>query len=168
MPGIPYSRDLCDDVGQEAIEFRLARSNPKCAGSKNSLSLPAISAHRPSLVCEPSGPNKRADNCIDQIRARKRGHVTDSCNVHRHKDLYSKTRVENKLSVWWPRAELNHGHTDIQSFAQAAEALRPLAGRFAFLLFSMGIVGTGLLAVPVLAGSRKRSPRQPGPHGGAE
>jgi Mn2+/Fe2+ NRAMP family transporter len=46
-----------------------------------------------------------------------------------------------------------HGVKDIQSSAQAAEALRPLAGRFAFLLFSMGIIGTGLLAVPVLAGS---------------
>lgn len=46
-----------------------------------------------------------------------------------------------------------HGITDIQSSAQAAEALRPLAGEFAFLLFSLGIIGTGLLAVPVLAGS---------------
>lgn len=46
-----------------------------------------------------------------------------------------------------------HGITDINSSAQAAEALRPLAGRFAFMLFSMGIIGTGLLAVPVLAGT---------------
>jgi NRAMP (natural resistance-associated macrophage protein)-like metal ion transporter len=46
-----------------------------------------------------------------------------------------------------------HGITDIESSAQAAEALRPIAGKFAFLLFSMGIIGTGLLAVPVLAGS---------------
>ena len=46
-----------------------------------------------------------------------------------------------------------HGIKDIQTSAQAAEALRPLAGRFAFLLFSMGIIGTGLLAVPVLAGA---------------
>jgi Mn2+/Fe2+ NRAMP family transporter len=46
-----------------------------------------------------------------------------------------------------------HGIKDIESSAQAAEALQPLAGRFAFLLFSMGIIGTGLLAVPVLAGS---------------
>ena len=45
------------------------------------------------------------------------------------------------------------GTTDIQSAAQAAEALRPLAGEFAFMLFTLGIVGTGLLAVPVLAGS---------------
>ncbi|MDB5823019.1 MAG: iron transporter [Herminiimonas sp.] len=46
-----------------------------------------------------------------------------------------------------------HGITDIQSSAQAALALRPIAGNFAFLLFTMGIVGTGLLAIPVLAGS---------------
>ena len=46
-----------------------------------------------------------------------------------------------------------HGITDIQTSAQAAEALRPLAGDFAFWLFSAGIVGSGLLAVPVLAGS---------------
>ncbi|CAH1905189.1 NRAMP (Natural resistance-associated macrophage protein) metal ion transporter [Candidatus Nitrotoga sp. HW29] len=46
-----------------------------------------------------------------------------------------------------------YGITDIQTSAQAAEALRPLAGEFAFLLFTAGIIGTGLLAVPVLAGS---------------
>ncbi|HJV81674.1 divalent metal cation transporter [Noviherbaspirillum sp.] len=46
-----------------------------------------------------------------------------------------------------------HGITDIQTSAQAATALRPIAGQFAYLLFSMGIIGTGLLSVPVLAGS---------------
>lgn len=45
------------------------------------------------------------------------------------------------------------GITQIQTAAQAAQALRPVSGEFAFLLFAMGIVGTGLLAVPVLAGS---------------
>jgi NRAMP (natural resistance-associated macrophage protein)-like metal ion transporter len=45
------------------------------------------------------------------------------------------------------------GITDIESSSQAAEALRPVAGPFAFTLFTLGIVGTGLLAVPVLAGS---------------
>ncbi len=45
------------------------------------------------------------------------------------------------------------GVTDIRTSAQAAEALRPLAGSFAFLLFSLGIIGTGMIAVPVLAGS---------------
>jgi Mn2+/Fe2+ NRAMP family transporter len=51
-------------------------------------------------------------------------------------------------------ATLNaHGMTDINTSAEAAEALRPIAGPFAFALFALGIVGTGLLAVPVLAGS---------------
>jgi Mn2+/Fe2+ NRAMP family transporter len=51
-------------------------------------------------------------------------------------------------------ATLNaHGVTDIQTSSQAAEALRPIAGRFAFTIFALGIIGTGLLAVPVLAGS---------------
>jgi len=45
------------------------------------------------------------------------------------------------------------GKTDIQTSAQAAEALRPIAGQLSMVLFSLGIVGTGLLAVPVLAGS---------------
>jgi len=46
-----------------------------------------------------------------------------------------------------------HGLTDIQTSEQAAAALRPVAGEFAFVLFALGIVGTGLLGVPVLAGS---------------
>lgn len=45
------------------------------------------------------------------------------------------------------------GITRIETAAQAADALRPIAGDFAFLLFALGIIGTGLLAVPVLAGS---------------
>ncbi len=45
------------------------------------------------------------------------------------------------------------GITDIATSADAAQALRPIAGDFAFLLFSLGIIGTGLLALPVLAGS---------------
>ena len=51
-------------------------------------------------------------------------------------------------------ATLNvHGITDIQTSAQAAEALRPIAGVFTFALFSFGIIGIGMRAVPVLAGS---------------
>ncbi len=45
------------------------------------------------------------------------------------------------------------GITQIETASEAAEALRPLAGSFCSLLFSLGIIGTGLLAVPVLAGS---------------
>jgi Mn2+/Fe2+ NRAMP family transporter len=47
----------------------------------------------------------------------------------------------------------SHGVTHIDTAAQAAEALRPIGGPFAFALFAGGIIGTGLLAVPVLAGS---------------
>jgi NRAMP (natural resistance-associated macrophage protein)-like metal ion transporter len=46
-----------------------------------------------------------------------------------------------------------HGVTDVQSSAQAAEALKPVAGQAAELIFALGIIGTGLLAIPVLAGS---------------
>jgi NRAMP (natural resistance-associated macrophage protein)-like metal ion transporter len=45
------------------------------------------------------------------------------------------------------------GKTSITSAAQAAQALQPIAGPFAFILFSVGIIGTGLLAVPILSGS---------------
>jgi NRAMP (natural resistance-associated macrophage protein)-like metal ion transporter len=46
-----------------------------------------------------------------------------------------------------------HGITDIETSAQAAQALRPIAGEFAFAVFAAGIIGIGLLAIPVLAGS---------------
>lgn len=46
-----------------------------------------------------------------------------------------------------------HGHTDVKSSADAAAALKPVAGELAFAVFSLGIIGTGLLAIPVLAGS---------------
>ena len=46
-----------------------------------------------------------------------------------------------------------HGVNNIESAAQAAEALRPIAGKLSFFLFAAGIVGTGMLAIPTLAGS---------------
>jgi Mn2+/Fe2+ NRAMP family transporter len=46
-----------------------------------------------------------------------------------------------------------HGQTNIETARQAAEALRPLAGDAAYLLFTLGLIGTGMLGVPVLAGS---------------
>jgi len=45
------------------------------------------------------------------------------------------------------------GITNVNSATQAAEALRPIAGNFTFLLFALGIIGTGMLAIPVLAGA---------------
>lgn len=56
--------------------------------------------------------------------------------------------------VFATAATLNaNGVFDIATSAQAAQALRPVAGEFAFAMFALGVVGTGLLAVPVLAGS---------------
>ena len=46
-----------------------------------------------------------------------------------------------------------HGQTTITTARDAAEALRPMAGEGAYLLFTLGLIGTGMLAVPVLAGS---------------
>jgi len=59
------------------------------------------------------------------------------------------------LAIMFTTAATLHaaGTTDIQTSSQAAEALKPIAGPLAFAIFTLGIVGTGLLAVPVLAGS---------------
>ncbi len=72
-------------------------------------------------------------------------------------DTYAGMGYSNVISLFIivsTAATLNaHGITDIQTSAQAAEALRPIAGVFTFALFAAGIIGIGLLAVPVLAGS---------------
>lgn len=72
-------------------------------------------------------------------------------------DTYSGMAVSNALMFFiiLTSALTLHAHHiyDIQTTAQAAEALQPVAGRFAFILFALGIIGSGLLAVPVLAGS---------------
>jgi NRAMP (natural resistance-associated macrophage protein)-like metal ion transporter len=72
-------------------------------------------------------------------------------------DTYVGMAVSNLVAlciIITTAATLNvHGVTDIQTSEQAAEALRPIAGAFAFVVFAAGIIGTGLLAIPVLAGS---------------
>ena len=79
-----------------------------------------------------------------------------SCNAF-ELDTYVGMAISNLIALFiviTTAATLNaHGITDIQTSSQAAEALRPIAGRFAFIVFTVGIVGTGLLALPVLAGS---------------
>ncbi len=72
-------------------------------------------------------------------------------------DTYVGMAVSNLVALFiiiTTAATLNaHGVTDIETSAQAAEALRPIAGVFAFVVFAAGIIGTGMLAIPVLAGS---------------
>ncbi|MBV9754802.1 MAG: divalent metal cation transporter, partial [Hyphomicrobiales bacterium] len=72
-------------------------------------------------------------------------------------DTYIGMALSNAVALFiviTTAATLNaHGITDIQTSSQAAEALRPIAGPLVFLVFALGIIGTGLLALPVLAGS---------------
>jgi Mn2+/Fe2+ NRAMP family transporter len=72
-------------------------------------------------------------------------------------DTYVGMGISNlvSLAIMVTTAATLHaaGVTDVQTSAQAAEALQPVAGEFAFAIFALGIIGTGLLAVPVLAGS---------------
>ncbi len=72
-------------------------------------------------------------------------------------DTYFGMGISNLVALFivvTTAATLNlHGITDIKTSAEAAEALRPLAGDFAFEMFAAGVIGTGLLALPVLAGS---------------
>jgi Mn2+/Fe2+ NRAMP family transporter len=72
-------------------------------------------------------------------------------------DTYVGMGYSNVISLFIivsTAATLNaHGITNIQTSTQAAEALRPIAGVFTFALFAAGIIGIGLLAVPVLAAS---------------
>ncbi len=72
-------------------------------------------------------------------------------------DTYVGMALSNAVALFiiiTTAATLNaHGVTDIQTSSQAAEALRPIAGPYAFVIFAMGIIGTGMLALPVLAGS---------------
>lgn len=72
-------------------------------------------------------------------------------------DTYLGMALSNVVALFiiiTPAATLHaHGVTNIQTSSQAAQALRPIAGPFAFAIFALGIIGTGLLALPVLAGS---------------
>ena len=84
----------------------------------------------------------------------------DTARAHLHRikiDTYIGMGFSNLIALFIiiSAAATLHaaGIHDIQTSAQAAEALRPLAGDATFLLFSLGIIGTGMLAVPVLAGS---------------
>ena len=78
--------------------------------------------------------------------------------LHRiHVDTYTGMAFSNIVAffiILTAAATLHaNGMTDIQTSTDAAKALKPLAGPFAYLLFALGIIGTGLLALPVLAGS---------------
>jgi NRAMP (natural resistance-associated macrophage protein)-like metal ion transporter len=93
-------------------------------------------------------------------RARALVHAPDDARAHLRRikiDTYVGMGFSNAIALMIivsTAATLHRaGITDIETSAQAAQALRPLAGDFAFALFALGIIGTGMIAVPVLAGS---------------
>lgn len=83
--------------------------------------------------------------------------ATDKEIKHMRIDVWSGMALSNVVMFFIIAASAGvlfaNGITNIESSAQAAEALRPLAGDVTYFLFAIGIVGTGLLALPVLAGS---------------
>lgn len=98
---------------------------------------------------------------IGNVRARRplvRAPTQGSDAIQRIKiDTYTGMAFSNlvALAIVFTTAATLHptGNTDIETSSQAAQALRPVAGALAFAIFSIGIIGTGLLAIPVLAGS---------------
>jgi NRAMP (natural resistance-associated macrophage protein)-like metal ion transporter len=99
----------------------------------------------------------------------QRGQLTVHDRSHEDRQITKKMIKSMRIDVWTGMFLSNlvmffivaaaggilfpHGITEITSAAQAAEALRPFAGNATYFLFAIGIIGTGLLAIPVLAGS---------------
>ncbi len=83
--------------------------------------------------------------------------TTDEAIKNMRTDVWSGMFLSNLVMFFIIAASAatlyRHGVTNIKTAADAAEALRPIAGDFTYLLFTAGIIGTGLLAIPVLAGS---------------
>ncbi|MDR3559225.1 MAG: Nramp family divalent metal transporter [Candidatus Pacebacteria bacterium] len=101
----------------------------------------------------------------EEVEENKIGHKFYFKNKNKIHDRISRMRTDVKagmllanivfffIVVTTAQTLFNHGITTIGSAQEAALALKPLAGQYAFLLFAAGIIGTGLLAVPILAGS---------------
>ena len=88
----------------------------------------------------------------------KRKSMTNDMDIRKMRiDVWSGMFLSNMIMFFiiatCSAALFSNGITDIKTASDAAEALRPFAGDFAFTLFAIGIIGTGLLAIPILAGS---------------
>jgi NRAMP (natural resistance-associated macrophage protein)-like metal ion transporter len=105
----------------------------------------------------------QASQEVEEERARGRGTVAERRGATDHelrdarRDVVTGMVFSNAVMYFIMLATaatlFRAGRVDIETSRQAAEALRPLAGDGAYLLFALGLVGTGLLAIPVLAGS---------------
>jgi len=92
-----------------------------------------------------------------QLTVKERQHADEKDIKRMRIDVWSGMFLSNLVMFFIIAAAggilFPHGVTQIQSAAEAAEALRPFAGDATYFLFAVGIIGTGLLAIPVLAGS---------------
>ena len=87
------------------------------------------------------------------VRAREAAEAVSRIRVDTIAGMLASNVIGLAIMIATAATLHQHGVTDINTAAQAATALKPIAGPFAFGLFAVGIVGTGLLAIPVLAGS---------------
>jgi NRAMP (natural resistance-associated macrophage protein)-like metal ion transporter len=110
------------------------------------------SAHRLEELRDEPGSHDRAvplkERTDGQARAKRRTARLDVFTGMTFSNL-----VMFAIMVATAQTLATHGHHDVQGAAQAAEALKPLAGSFAQVLFALGFIGSGMLAIPVLAGS---------------
>jgi Mn2+/Fe2+ NRAMP family transporter len=124
-------------AGRRAANLLRRRYMTERNGSVTGAWHPCVKPHRDPLVKAP----QQAPRAFGRIRL----------------DTYFGMAISNlvALAIMVTAAAALHanGTANVQTSQQAAEALRPLAGPFAFVIFALGIIGTGLLAVPVLAGS---------------
>jgi Mn2+/Fe2+ NRAMP family transporter len=110
------------------------------------------SAHRLEELREDDEGGERAVRLEERSTKRARRKQQTS-----RLDVFAGMAFSNlvMLAIMMATAQTIHGHgnTDIQSAADAARALKPVAGHFAGTLFALGFIGSGLLAIPVLAGA---------------
>ena len=106
----------------------------------------------------------QAEEEVEEVKERNQARPLERA-PEQAKDEFRRIRIDTYLGMFFSNAvaifilittaaTLNaHGVTNIQTSSDAALALKPIAGPFVFLVFALGIIGTGMLAVPVLAGS---------------
>lgn len=95
---------------------------------------------------------------VEDMKHRKKQVIVDKKNISEMKNDVNVGMLFSNLVMWFiiltaGTVLFKGGIHHIDTVEQAAEALEPLAGKYAYWLFSIGVIGTGLLAIPVLSGS---------------
>lgn len=95
---------------------------------------------------------------VEDMKHKKKQVIVDKKNIHEMKNDVTIGMLFSNLVMWFiiltaGTVLFKGGIHQIDTVEQAAKALEPLAGKYAYWLFSIGVIGTGLLAIPVLSGS---------------